>query len=65
MGRATGTDADAVHASRGGVATGVVSVPLRYMHSSVELASVADIENAAKLIAAFAQKLVADLSLAR
>jgi putative aminopeptidase FrvX len=65
MGRATGTDADAVHASRSGVATGIVSIPLRYMHSSVELASVADIENAAKLIAAFAQKLTAELSLAR
>ena len=64
-GRGTGTDADAVHAARSGVATGLVSVPLRYMHSSVELADVADIEAAAKLIAAFAQKLTADLSLAR
>jgi endoglucanase len=65
MGRSTGTDADAVHATRGGVATGIVSVPLRYMHSSVELASVDDIENSAKLIAGFAQKLTAELSLAR
>jgi endoglucanase len=64
-GRGTGTDADAVHSSRAGVATGLVSVPLRYMHSSVELADVADIEAAAKLIAAFAQKLTADLALAR
>jgi putative aminopeptidase FrvX len=65
LGRATGTDADAVHASRAGVATGVVSIPLRYMHSAVELADVADIEAAARLIAAFAQKLTAELSLAR
>jgi len=35
------------------------------MHSSVELADVADIEAAAKLIAAFAQKLTPELSLAR
>jgi putative aminopeptidase FrvX len=65
MGRATGTDADVVHNSRAGVATGIVSVPLRYMHSSVELADVADIEATAKLIAAFAQKLTPELSLAR
>ncbi len=64
-GRNTGTDADAVHASRAGVATGLVSVPLRYMHSSVELADVADIEAAARLIAAFAHKLTSELSLAR
>ena len=64
-GRNTGTDADAVHASRAGVATGLVSVPLRYMHSSVELADVADIEAAARLIAAFAHTLTAELSLAR
>jgi putative aminopeptidase FrvX len=65
MGRSTGTDADAVHASRAGVATGIVSVPLRYMHSSVELTDLRDIEAAAKLIAAFAQKLTSELSLAR
>ncbi|MGH2850800.1 MAG: M20/M25/M40 family metallo-hydrolase, partial [Solirubrobacteraceae bacterium] len=65
MGRATGTDADAVHVSRTGVPTGIVSVPLRYMHSAVELADTADIEAAARLIAAFAQKLTPGLSLAR
>jgi putative aminopeptidase FrvX len=65
MGRATGTDADAVHNSRAGVATAIVSVPLRYMHSSVEVADLADVEATAKLIAAFAQKLTPGLSLAR
>ena len=64
-GRGTGTDADAVHASRAGVATGLVSVPLRYMHSSVELVDIADVQAAARLIAAFAQKLTPELSLAR
>jgi endoglucanase len=49
--KATGTDANAMQLSRGGVATGLVSVPNRYMHSPVELISLADAENAAKLLA--------------
>jgi endoglucanase len=53
----TGTDADAVHLSRAGVPTGVVSIPLRYMHSPVELVQLDDVDNAARLIAAFAQRL--------
>jgi putative aminopeptidase FrvX len=65
MGRNTGTDADAVHASRTGVPTGVVSVPLRYMHSPVELVSLADIQVAAELIAAFAKQLEPGMSFAR
>jgi len=60
--RATGTDADAVHLSRGGIPTGLVSVPLRYMHSPVELVQLDDVENAAKLVAAFALRLQADSS---
>lgn len=65
LGRMTGTDADAVHISRSGVPTGIVSVPLRYMHSPVELASVPDIEAAAKLIAAFARRLTPGMSFER
>lgn len=49
--RATGTDANAMQLSRGGVATGLVSIPNRYMHSPVELISLRDAENAATLIA--------------
>jgi endoglucanase len=64
-GRTTGTDADAVHISRAGIPTGVVSVPLRYMHSPVELVSLADIEAAARLIAAFAQRLRPGMSFER
>jgi endoglucanase len=56
-GRATGTDADAVHLSKAGVPTGVVSIPLRYMHSPVELVQLDDVTAAARLIAAFAQRL--------
>jgi putative aminopeptidase FrvX len=58
--RSTGTDADAFHHSRAGIPSGVVSVPLRYMHSPVEMVQLDDVENAAKLIAAFARRLSAD-----
>jgi putative aminopeptidase FrvX len=63
--RYTGTDADAIHLARGGIPTGVVSIPLRYMHSPVEMVQLEDVDNTAKLIAAFAQKLSADLSFLR
>ena len=55
--RATGTDADAVHLSRGGVPTALVSVPLRYMHSPVELVQLDDVDACARLIAAAALRL--------
>jgi putative aminopeptidase FrvX len=63
--RYTGTDADAVHLARGGIPTSVVQIPLRYMHSPVEMVQLDDVENTAKLIAAFAQRLSADLSFLR
>jgi endoglucanase len=63
--RSTGTDADAFHIARAGIPTSVVSVPLRYMHSPVELVQLDDIANAAKLIAAFAKRLTADLDFRR
>ena len=59
------TDADAIHFSRAGVPTGLVSVPSRYMHSPVEMVSVTDIEAAAKLIAAFAKLLEPGMSFQR
>ena len=64
-GRNTGTDADTVHLSRGGVPTAVVSIPLRYMHSPVEMVDLADVEAAIRLITALALRLEADTSLAR
>jgi endoglucanase len=64
-GRSTGTDADGMHAARAGVPTGVVSVPLRYMHSPVEMVQLDDVQNAARLIAAFAQRLEPGLSFKR
>jgi putative aminopeptidase FrvX len=57
--RHTGTDADAFHLSRAGIPTGVVSIPLRYMHSPVEMVQLDDVENTARLIAAFARRLEA------
>jgi endoglucanase len=63
--RYTGTDADAVHLARGGIPTSVVQIPLRYMHSPVEMVQLEDVANAAQLIAAFAHKLSADLSFLR
>ena len=64
-GRNTGTDADAVHLSRAGVPTGLVSIPLRYMHSPVEMVCLDDVDAAARLIAAFARRLTADVSFER
>ena len=63
--RATGTDADAFHIARAGIPSAVVSVPLRYMHSPVEMVQLDDIANAAKLIAAFAQRLAPDTDFKR
>jgi endoglucanase len=65
LGRGTGTDADAIHLSRAGVPTGLVSVPCRYMHSPVEMVSLDDIDAAARLIAAFAQTLGSGTSFER
>jgi putative aminopeptidase FrvX len=65
IGRNTGTDADAVHLSRGGVPTALVSIPLRYMHSPVELVQLTDVHAAARLIAAAARTLGADASFTR
>jgi endoglucanase len=61
--RATGTDADAIHLTRGGVATAVISIPNRYMHSPNEMIQLSDVENAARLIAAFVRTLTAETKL--
>ncbi len=59
--RHTGTDADAVHLSRSGVPTGLVQIALRYMHSPVELVQLEDVHACARLIAAAALRLGAQL----
>jgi putative aminopeptidase FrvX len=50
--RATGTDANVMQISRGGVATALVKLPLRYMHTPVETLSLADLDAAVDLIVA-------------
>ncbi len=56
LGGDTGTNADAIVASRGGVKTGIISIPQGYMHTPVEKILVQDIDNTAKLLAAYVKK---------
>lgn len=51
-----GTDAGSIHLTRDGVVTGGISIPCRYIHSSVEMVEKSDVTAAARLIAAFATK---------
>jgi putative aminopeptidase FrvX len=55
--RPTGTDARAVQMGRGGVATGLVSIPLRYMHTPSEVVDLEDVERCVQLLVAFARAL--------
>jgi endoglucanase len=56
----SGTDAWAIQVSREGIPTGLVSIPIRYMHQPVETVAVKDIERVGRLLAAFAVDLEAD-----
>lgn len=53
----TGTDANVIQLSRGGVATGLIGLPLRYMHNPCEMVSLEDLENSVKLLTAFVESL--------
>ena len=53
----TGTNADHITISKGGVPSALVSLPQRYMHTPVEVADIRDIENCAKLIAEFLERV--------
>jgi putative aminopeptidase FrvX len=64
-GRGTSTDADVLQISRSGIPTGLVSIPLRYMHSPVEMVDLRDVEATVELLAAFATRLGADVDLSR
>lgn len=59
---ATGTDANVIQLSRSGIATGLISVPLRYMHTPNEIINLNDIENAALLVAGFCERVTADIN---
>lgn len=58
--RPTGTDARAIQITRGGVATGLISVPLRYMHTPSEVVDLQDIESCVRLLVEFAKSLKAN-----
>ena len=55
--RDTGTDADAIYTASHGIATGLISVPNRYMHSPNEMVDLADLERVSQLLAAFTRKV--------
>ena len=55
--RPTGTDGRAIQMARGGVATGVVSIPLRYMHTPSEMVDLNDVEATIQLLVAYARRL--------
>lgn len=55
--RPTGTDARAIQMGRGGVATGLISVPLRYMHTPSEVVDLEDVERSVQLLVEFARGL--------
>ncbi len=59
--RDTGTNADDMQISREGVATGCLSLPLRYMHTPIETVHLDDLENAAQLLAAYILSLKEDV----
>jgi putative aminopeptidase FrvX len=61
----TYTDMDAAYASRAGIATGLISIATRYIHTPTELVSLEDVEATARLVAAFAQRLEPGLDFTR
>ena len=64
-GNRTGTDADAIQLSRSGIPVGLVSIPLRYMHSPVEMVDLDDVEATVTLLVALAESLGPEIDLAR
>lgn len=55
--RPTGTDARAIQMARGGVACGLVSIPLRYMHTPSEVVDLQDVEDCVRLFVEFAKSI--------
>jgi endoglucanase len=56
----TGTDGNAMQLNRGGMAVGIVGVPLRYMHTPCEVLSLTDVENCVRLMAAYCRLVKPD-----
>lgn len=57
MGGMTGTNADAIGVLRGGARMGLLSIPLRYMHTPVEMIDLNDCEHTAQLLAAYIEQI--------
>lgn len=55
--RPTGTDARAIQVARAGIATGLISIPLRYMHTPSEMVDLEDIERCIQLLVAFSKNV--------
>ncbi len=58
----SGTDAAALQVARAGVPTGLVSIPLRYMHTPVEMVALDDIRRAGRLLATWAARLTPEFA---
>ena len=64
-GAKTYTDADVTFASREGIPTGLISIPLRNMHSPIEIVQLSDLEACIGVLTAFAARLRPDETYAR
>lgn len=58
----TGTNADVISLSECGIRTALISIPLKYMHSPIEVADTEDIEAAGDLIAAYIRRRVGEIN---
>ena len=52
----TGTNADVISVSESGIKCGLISIPLKYMHSPVEVVDLSDVESVSRLIVAYAKR---------
>ncbi|MGB3542109.1 M20/M25/M40 family metallo-hydrolase, partial [Rubrivirga sp.] len=58
--RYSGTDTDVIFTTKRGIPSALVSIPMRYMHSTVETVDLEDVEHTVRLLAAFARSVTAD-----
>ena len=58
----TGTNADVISLCGGGIKCGLVSIPIKYMHSPIETADISDIEAVARLIAAYVKERAGEVN---
>ena len=58
--RFSGTDTDVIFHTKAGIPSALISIPMRYMHSTVETVDLGDVEHAVRLMTAFARSISAD-----